>query len=299
MAKKTTTSTRGAKKTGKKTTNKNKTAAVAVDSVKKQRSGGLFGFLKGNEAGLNKFNLVLSFLYLVQAIAIIMLSKQASLPVTSMYGTEDSLATGSGEIVSAQAIRHLFDVSLPYILAVMLLIPAVLHFVSANVFGAQYKKDVQVGRNRFRWIDYSVGGGLALLVVAMLSGVRDIASLLMIAGLNIGVYLLAPIIESAGARGDARTARLRNAGLLLGALPLVTIALYAISSLTYGDDALPLYLYGLYAVTILLGLFLASRLLAFSRSKVTDYPYADRQFSLAGLLAKSAVAWIVFAGLLR
>lgn len=66
-----------------------------------------------------------------------------------------------------------------------LLLSAFFHFLVISPIGYDtYRVDIDKGINRFRWYEYAISSSLMIWIIAMFFGVYDIASLLLIAGIN-------------------------------------------------------------------------------------------------------------------
>jgi hypothetical protein len=89
-------------------------------------------------------------------------------------------------------------------------------------------------------------------------------------------------------------------GLVVGALPWVVVAIYLISGGVYGVAA-PAFVYWVVGVMILIfAAFAANMYLLYHKSgNWRNYTYGERVFMILSLVAKTALAWLVFAGILH
>lgn len=246
---------------------------------------------------LKNWNLGLAVLFAAQAVAIPVLAKASSAPVTTSYLAKDTLASSNGGTVLVAASRHLFDLNLAYLVAAFLVIAGLVHLLVATVFRPTYEQELKDRVNKARWIEYALSGSLMLVTVALLSGVYDLSSLLMLAGLNIALAMVAMLAE---------THKLFDwpgyvVGGVAGLLPWLVFGMYALGAHNYGGTNLPNFVYWIY-LTVFVGLAVAAAnfwLQAKQRGRWADYLYGERIFLVIGLLVKSLLAWQVFFGALR
>jgi hypothetical protein len=191
--------------------------------------------------------------------------------------------------------------NIAYGIAAFLLIPAIAHLYMATLGRQRYEADLRNGTNRTRWIEYALSSSVLFMVVGLLSGVIDIASLKMLVGLNIIIHIAAYFAE-------IRTKRLQRPDWLsysitcvAGALIWLVLALYVWGSTTYGQSGVAGYMWGVYAAIVVfcsamaINIYMSLR----GRGRWADYSFTERVFMLLAWAAKSAIAWQIFAGILN
>src|SRR5581483_2612323 len=162
--------------------------ANARAKAKKQRPK--IGITYGS---LRKYNFAASFLYLVQAVVVLILnnSQNGAKPITVNYLTNDKLSSGvAGHSVLSQATHQLFDLNLAYAIAAFFFVSALTHLITATWKRKVYESDLNKGTNRARWIDYSFSLSIMMVAIALLAGIYDLASLIMIFALTAAMSLL-------------------------------------------------------------------------------------------------------------
>lgn len=83
-----------------------------------------------------------------------------------------------GQPMSPTTITQLFTYRLGPAVALFLLLSAALHLLVASPWGfPRYCADLAAGRNRFRWIEYSLSASLMIVLIAGISCITDIAAL--------------------------------------------------------------------------------------------------------------------------
>ncbi len=251
---------------------------------------------------LKKLNLLLAGLYGLQGVILLVLSKTVTVPITLNYLTRDSLASKPDSAVLAPASHALFDINLAYLVAAVLFLAAIARLLHATTYRKRYESELKKGINRTRWVEYGVNGGLALAVAALLVGVRDISSLIMLFVLALVASLLGMVIEIQQDKAEQRIDRLSTAiSLLAGIVPWLVLLCYVAGSHMYGNSQLPSYVYGVYASVLLLfgAIALNTRLVRRKTGKWSDYLYGELAYLVLGFVATSALAWLVFGGALR
>jgi hypothetical protein len=253
-------------------------------------------------ASLNRWNRWLTGLYVVQSLVIALLATAQAFPVQTSYLTSDPIASDvSGGSVVGVATAHLLDINLMHLVVAFLLVAAIAHALVATVYRSQYEADLKKRLNKLRWIEYAVSGGVALVAVALLGGIADIATLLVIFVLTV-ITALAGLAMETYNQGKAKPNWLAYViGGIAGVLPGVIFAIYAWSTHNYGGFSMPGYVYGIYATLFVLGLgFAANMILQYKQvGKWKDYLYAEHAYMILSIVAKTALAWQIFAGALR
>ncbi len=150
------------------------------------------GIDSNRSASLFRWNLGLAILHGIQFLAMLALSfakdPLVSSPVVSSYlRFEPSTRT----LVEAQ--RPLFDLPIGPTVALFFLLSAIAHFSVAVPFRGWYERNLVRGQNPARWIEYAFSSSVMIVVIAGLTGIREIGTLVAIFGVN------AAMISSAGA----------------------------------------------------------------------------------------------------
>jgi hypothetical protein len=239
---------------------------------------------------LRRFNAAMAVLHLAQAIAIVALSSSFALPVTASFLRPDA----DGGLASEP--RVLFDLSLGPLVGVFLFVSAIAHAAVASVATRPYEADLERGMNRARWIEYSLSSSVMIVVIALLVGISDIAALLLIFGLNATMILFGWVMEVHN-QTTRRTDWLPFwFGVFAGTVPWVAIGIYLLGPTVSGDLGPPGFVYAIFvSIFLFFNVFALNMVLQYLRvGRWRDYLYGE-----LSLIAKSALAWQVFAGTLR
>jgi hypothetical protein len=242
-------------------------------------------------ARLRRDNLVMGALHAIQAVAVLALTNAFALPVTAsaLGGPPGS---GFGEPT------QLFDIRTGWAVASFFALSAVAHFVIASplAFG-WYVRNLRDGRNYARWIEYSVSSSIMIVVIAQLTGISDIVALLAIVGCNASMIFFGLVQEKyEDQRGSLLPFWL---GCFAGIIPWVGVAIYASGP---GTDVTP----PAFVIVIIVSLFIFFNSFALNMwlqyravGKWRDYIFGERAYIVLSLVAKSLLAWQVFAGTLQ
>lgn len=246
--------------------------------------------------GLRKLNFIMAGLHAAQGAAILALSTGFKLPVTISY------LTFNGVTQQLEPASHqLFEVQLAWLIAGFLFISAFAHLFIATVYYKTYMANLKLGMNKARWFEYSVSASLMMMAIAMLAGVYDAASLMMIFGLTAVMNLMGLVMEVHN-QTTKRTNWLSYwIGCLAGIIPWLVIALYFLGSNLYGSGSIPTFVYWIFvSLFLFFNCFAINMFLQYKKvGRWSDYLYGEKVYILLSLVAKSALAWQVFAGTLR
>ena len=245
---------------------------------------------------LRAYNALMGFLHLVQGAFMLALSTAFALPVTSAFLR---LEPASGKLEPFS--DTLVELRIGLLVAAFLFLSAAVHLlVAAPRIHRWYERNVARGINPARWIEYSLSASLMIVVVAMLVGIYDIASLLLIFALNATMILFGWLMEL----HNQPTARTNWTafwfGTLAGAIPWVAIGFYLLKAGS-GEGGPPTFVYGIFgSIFLVFNVFAVNMVLQYKRvGPWRDYIFGERVYVLLSLTAKSLLAWQVFAGTLR
>jgi hypothetical protein len=249
----------------------------------------------------NTWHKWLAILYAVQGIVFLLFSATALFPVQTSYLTQNSLAsemTGSSVLVTAT--HHLFDLNLAYIVAAVFFVAAIVHGVVATLYRKRYTEDAEQGINRTRWLECGLSASIMLVAIAVVSGVADLVTLILIFVLAVLASLLGVAIEIYR-QTKTKTHILYVLTGIACIAPVVVLGLYVWGAAVYGGGHVPAFVYWIYAsMLVLFGGFVATMYLQRKKTGPWKNPlYSERAFMILSFTAKTLVAWQIFAGALR
>ncbi len=238
------------------------------------------------------WNWALALLALGQAVALIVLGGKYLYSVTTSFITTDKL---SGVQVGAQHV--LFDLNILYVLAAALLVTALMHVLFATVLRKKYEAQILKSVNTARWAWFSATTSIVTLSVALIVGVTDISTMILILAACITASLLAMVRESQ----DKPRKVVKISSVLAALAPWIVIVVYLAGSVKYGDGNIENYVYYLVASTaVLMALLDATMYLNGKKSgRWADYTFTDRTYLLINFVLCSSLAWQVYFALLK
>jgi hypothetical protein len=246
---------------------------------------------------LRIYNAVMGCLHLGQAVLIVILSNDFTLPVTTSFL---SLNEDTGKLWPV--VDTLVNLPLGFMIAIFLLLSAIAHFMVSlpDVFG-WYVKNLKKGINYARWFEYAFSASLMIVIIGMLCGVYDLGALIMAFVLTAVMNLCGLLMEVHNQLTEKTNWASYAVGCIAGIAPWIAIAIYFFGSLAQTDGGVPTFVYVILP-TLFVFFFSFALNMVLQYKKVgpwRDYLFGERTYILLSLIAKSALAWQVFAGTLR
>jgi hypothetical protein len=252
---------------------------------------------------LRRLNIVAALLLAVQGVLILVLSdpNKGVVPINTNFLANDQVASSiSGQSMLSAATHQLFNLNIATLIAAFFLISAIAHLIIATWKRKVYESDLNKGINRSRWVEYSISASIMMVAIALLCGVYDLASLVMIFALTSIMNLLALGMELRNQ--DTKEVDWANytIGVGAGLIPWSVLLIYILSSHVYGSGV-PGYVYWIFgSLFILFSSFVINMYFQYKKfGHWSTYLYGERLYIILSFVAKTALAWQVFAGILR
>lgn len=249
---------------------------------------------------LRIFNLVMAVLHGAQGVAMLFVSSDFSLPINANFLKLNPLTQ---KLVPDPST--IIDVKIGPAVAMFLFLSAFFHLlVSLPKVNDIYNRNLAKHINYFRWIEYSFSSTIMIIIIAMLVGIYDISALIAIAGVNISMILFGWMMElhnSSIALATGQNSKVNWTafyfGCIAGIIPWVAIAIYLFGA----PDKAPDFVYWIYlSIFVFFNCFAINQVLQYEKvGKWSDYLYGERAYIILSLVAKSLLAWQVFAGTLQ
>lgn len=238
----------------------------------------------------------MAILHFVQGVAMLILSSDFALPVTSAF-----LKFDPAQQKLNPDPETLFSLRIGPMVAGFLFLSALAHLiVSLPKVNEWYNRNLGKGINYARWIEYFFSSSLMIVVVVMLVGIYDIASLILIFFLNAAMILFGWMMERHNQTTTETDWTSFYFGSLAGAITWVAIAIYLFGA-GGGENKAPDFVYWIYfSIFLFFNCFAINMALQYKKvGKWQDYLYGERVYIVLSLVAKSLLAWQVWAGTLR
>jgi len=254
----------------------------------------------GRAHSLFRWNAVLFVLHGLQGLLILALSfakdPMVTSPVVSSYLTFD---TASESLVPAQ--RALFELPIGPSVALFLFMSAIAHFLLAWPLRGWYEDRLASGIQPMRWLEYSLSSSVMIVIIATLSGIQEIGTLVAIFGVNAAMNLFGWSMESAN-QGRTRTQWNHYVfGVVAGIVPWIVIGIALLTAATApGAEPIPGFVWAIFiSLFISFNIFAITMILQYGKiGRWKDYLMGEKTYMFMSLFAKTILAWQVFAGTL-
>jgi hypothetical protein len=240
---------------------------------------------------LNRFNLAIGLVHLVQAAVLVALSNDLALPVFAFFLSDDPVAQrGLGDP------ELLFSVRVGWAVALFVLLAAGDHLLMAGPLRRWYEGRLDARANTARWVEYSVSSSIMIVLIAQLTGIWDLAALVALFAVNTSMILFGLVMER---REEPETADWTAywSGTFAGLVPWALLGFYLVRA----GGQVPTFVYVIYVVQFVLFFSFALNMWLQYRQigRWRSYVHGEYAYILLSLAAKSLLAWLVFGNVLR
>lgn len=244
---------------------------------------------------LRRFNIIMAGLHFLQGMAILLLSNNFSLPITSSF-----LKFDVSTMKLAPNTEILFNLKIGPAVAAFLFLSALAHLLISTVLNKWYNKNLAKGINYARWIEYFFSSSIMIVIIAMLVGIYDIGALILLFFLNGMMILCGWMMELHNQTTLKNNWTSFYFGSLAGLATWIVIAIYLFGA-GGGENKAPDFVYWIYfSIFLFFNCFAINQVLQYKKvGKWDDYLYGERVYIILSLVAKSLLAWQVFAATLR
>jgi hypothetical protein len=246
-----------------------------------------------NPQSIRRYNLIAGFVHLAQMAVVLILANDFSLPIVARY------MAGPPGSTFAEPIT-LLDTPVGITVAIFLGLSAFFHFlVSSPQFFARYTAGLQKHRNYFRWVEYSISSSVMIILIAQICGISDVAAIIALFGVNASMILFGWLQEKYEEPGNGGWLPFIF-GCIAGATPWIALTFYVFAIGGPGDTKAPAFVYGIvFSLFVLFNIFALVQFLQYKKiGKWSDYLRGEKTYITLSLIAKSALAWQIFASTL-
>ncbi len=242
-------------------------------------------------AGLRRYNLIAGLFHLLQGIAIIVLSNDYALPITINFLLDAPTPGARFETLPV------LDLPVGVWVGVFSLLSAAAHFWIVGPGFARYGADLAQKRNIARWVEYSISSTIMIVLISMINSIWNAVALLGLIGCNVSMILFGWLQEKYEEPGEGGLLPFWF-GCIAGAVPWV--AMFWLLIAPGATNHAPGFVYG-----IVISLFLFFNSFALVQwlqykqvGRWSDYLVGERTYITLSFVAKSALAWQIFSGVL-
>ena len=246
-----------------------------------------------NPQGIRRYNLIAGSFHLAQMVIVLILANDFSLPIVGRYMSGPPGSTFTQPI-------NLFNTPVGITVAIFLGLSAFFHFLVASPkFFPRYSNGLSENRNFFRWVEYSISSSIMIVLIAQICGVTDVVAIISLFGVNASMILFGWLQEKYEQPGSGGWLPFIF-GCIDGIVPWVSLVFYIFAIGGPGDTKAPAFVYGIViSLFLLFNTFAVVQFLQYKKvGKWSDYLRGEKTYITLSLVAKSALAWQIFASTL-
>jgi len=251
---------------------------------------------------LKKFNLIMGFLHLIQAIIMFVLASSVIQTIAEFQPsiTQNYLSFNTATQSLEPASRVIFDLPFGILVGCFLLVSAIAHGIIV-LNSKTYFSDLEKGINKFRWFEYAISSSIMIVLISTLFGIYDIASLVLIFLVNASMNFFGLVMEQLNVGREKKNVNWGPFvwGSFAGIAPWIAILIYMLGSGNF--SMVPWFVWaivGTYFVAF--NTFPINMVLQYKGiGKWKDYLYGERVYIVLSLVAKTVLAWLVFFGAMQ
>jgi hypothetical protein len=235
-------------------------------------------------------------LHLVQGILMIAISNATTFPIYTNFLRFDretfSLVPNSTLV---------YELRFGPAVAVFLLMSAVAHLILSTFGYRWYVKNLKKGMNPARFYEYALSSSLMIVLIAMLVGMWDLGSLILIFGINAMMNLFGIMMELHNQTTERTNWTAFIYGCIAGIIPWIVIMMYFYGALSSAGAEPPAFVYAIIpTIFVFFNIFAVNMILQYKKvGRWKDYLFGERVYIILSLAAKTVLAWLIFAGTLR
>jgi hypothetical protein len=245
--------------------------------------------------GLRRFNAIMGFLHLVQGILMIVLSNATTYPVYTNF-----LRFNLDTFALTPDPKLVYELRFGPAVAVFLLLSAVAHFALATFGYRWYVRNLKKGMNPARFYEYALSSSLMIVLIGMLVGVWDLGTMIVMFGINAMMNLFGIMMELHNQTTTKTNWTSFIYGCIAGIIPWIVIMMYFLGALSSAGAEPPGFVYAIIpTIFVFFNIFALNMFLQYKQvGPWKNYLFGERMYIVLSLLAKTALAWMIFAGTL-
>ncbi len=246
-------------------------------------------------AGLRRFNFLMGLLHLLQGVMMIFVSNDTTYPVYTNF-----LRFDLGTFALTPDPKLAYELRFGPAVAIFLLLSAAAHFFLSTVGYSWYVRNLKKGMNPVRFYEYALSSSWMIVLIAMLVGIWDLGSLILMFGLNAMMNLFGIMMELHNQSTERTNWTSFVFGSIAGIIPWVVIMMYFLGAVRSAGAEPPAFVYAIIpTIFVFFNIFAVNMYLQYKKvGRWRDYLFGERMFIVLSLLAKTALAWQIWFGTL-
>jgi hypothetical protein len=255
---------------------------------------------------LKKFNLAMAILHLIQSCLVFGLSlfideiKNFSVDIYISKLVIKEL-TGTKPIFGPESeVFFAFENVAGILLASFLFMSAVAHFLIAYPLNNAYVENLRNKMNPIRWWEYAFSSSVMIIFISLAFGILDFWVIVLIFVLNFLMNMFGLFMEKYNQYTKQTSWLPYWLGWIAGIMSWIVILGTFLSFDLGVDQAIPTFVYvAIVMYFIFFNSFALNMFLQYKRiGPWKDYLFGERGYQILSLVSKSALAWLVFMGLI-
>jgi hypothetical protein len=245
--------------------------------------------------GLRRFNAIMGFLHLIQGILMIVLSNATTYPIYTNF-----LSFNLDTFALTPDPKLVYELRFGPAVAAFLLLSAIAHFFLATFGYRGYVKNLKKGMNSVRFYEYALSSSLMIVLIGMLVGIWDLGTMIVLFGINAAMNFFGIMMELHNQKTEKTNWTSFIYGCIAGIVPWIVIVMYFLGAVGSGDAKPPGFVYAIIpTILVFFNIFALNMFLQYKKvGPWKNYLFGERFYIVLSLLAKTALAWMIFAGTL-
>lgn len=253
--------------------------------------------IENSYKNLRKWNAIMALLHFVQGIAMFAISKDFNIPLSTTFLDFNIQAR-----TVLPVTNEVMQLNLGHFISIFLFLSAFFHFllILPGVY-EWYVENLKKKINYLRWIEYAFSSSVMIVAIAILCGMFDLPSLILIFGLNAMMNLFGLMMELHNQNTEKTNWTAYIFGVIAGIIPWIVIAMYFYGAVASVSTNIPGFVYAiLVSIFVFFNCFAINMFLQYKKiGPWKSYLFGEKVYIVLSLVAKSALAWQIFAGTLR
>jgi len=154
--------------------------------------------------------------------------------------------------------------------------------------------------NPVRFYEYALSSSLMIVLIGMLVGIWDLGTIILMFGINAMMNLFGIVMEYHNQTTQKTKWISFIYGSIAGIFPWIVIVIYFLSAINSSGAKPPAFVYAIIpTIFVFFNSFAINMVLQYKKvGKWADYLFGERAYIILSLAAKTALAWMIFAGTL-
>lgn len=158
-----------------------------------------------------------------------------------------------------------------------------------------YKKNLSKGINPYRWAEYSVTSSIMVVIIALLVGISDIGTLMLMFSINAAMIFFGYLMELLNQYTEKVNWSPFIFGSFAGIMPWIVIFMIILRS---NPPSFVIWIF--VSIAVFFNLFPLNMVLQYKKwGKWADYLYGEKVYIILSFVSKTILVWQVYAGTLQ